>query len=792
MSSAVLDDLDAAFDDDDEDDYETDGNTSVDTSTGYGAAALAYRDRGWRSVLPLPRGKKFPPPTGYTGDGATVPSYPDVHAWTEDHPTSNVALVLPDGVIGIDVDAYVGKHGAVTVAAAEVEWGALPPTVRSTARDDGVSGIRMFCVPPGRRLQGQLAMDGRSDVEIVQRHHRYVVAYPSVHPTGAMYRWLDADGNEVGIPRVDDLPMLPDRWVNELTAASVTVAAGVTVDVAEALRAVPGGVMDQVVAARLDRAMADLRSGAGSRHDTTTRHAMAMLRFAEQGHPGVRNALTALSSAFVDAVTADGSRSEASALAEFGRMLTNERGHALIAASPTLNFDELAEVAEVVGGGATPPTGPPTPPRGTAGLPDPFWDTRESLSWVRDTAYRRMVAPAAVLGAVVVRATCAVPYTVHIPPLIGGKASLNSFVAMVGPSGAGKGAACAVAEELVPLGPLIGAVELGSGEGMAHQFCRPAKAHERDDDETDARGMHWKTRSVLFNASEVDTLTALGARNASTLDSKIRSAWSGEELGFAYAATDKALTTGAHTYRLGLIVGVQPERAGALLDSAAGGTPQRFMWMAVTDPLIHRDRYDPTPIEPLALPADWPDGPWAMPVPDVAADMVLDAHVARQRGDGDALDGHALLCRLKVMVGLCVIDGRMVPTDEDWRLAGMVMGHSDAVRASVVETLKAADREAAAEKGERSGVEREAAARTEYDVKLDRVCGVILRAVGRLTEAGKPATEGSINRLIAGRDRSMKADALEALILHGALVRDASTSTFSLAEAAGLHQRTTT
>ena len=124
------------------------------------------------------------------------------------------------------------------------------------------------------------------------------------------------------------------------------------------------------------------------------------------------------------------------------------------------------------------------------------------------------------------------------------------------------------------------------------------------------------------------------------------------------------------------------------------------------------------------------------------------------------------------------------PTDEDWRLAGVVMGHSDAVRASVVETLKAADREAAAEKGERSGVEREAAARTEYDVKLDRVCGVILRAVGRLTEAGKPATEGSINRLIAGRDRSMKADALEALILHGALVRDASTSTFSLAEAA--------
>ncbi|WFN93871.1 bifunctional DNA primase/polymerase [Gordonia sihwensis] len=787
MSSVALDDLDAAFDDDDEDDYGTDRSASVvDTSTGYGAAAPAYWEKDWRSVLPLPRGKKFPPPTGYTGDGAAVPSYPDVQAWSEDHPQGNLALVMPDGVIGIDVDAYVGKHGAATLAAAEAAWGPLPPTVRSTSRDDAVSGIRLLRVSLGKRLQGQLSMGGRSDVEIVQRHHRYVVAHPSIHPTtGTMYRWLDDDGNDVGIPRVDDLPMLPDRWVQELTAASVPSTAGVTVDVAAILQSMTDGDMDQVVAARLDQAMTDLRSGSGSRHETATRHVMALLRFAEQGRPGVRSALRALGSVFVHAVTVDGSRSEDDAVAEFGRMVTNRGGHALIAASPTLDFDELAEAAEVAGGGVTPPTGPPSPPPPPAGgLDDAFWDSRPSLARIRDAAYGRMVAPAAVLGAVLARAICAVPYTVHLPPLVGGRASLNPFVAMVGESGTGKGASSATADDLVPLGPLIPSVELGSGEGLAHQFCRPAKESEMNYDEVDARGMYWKRRSVLFNASEVDSMAALGTRNAATLDSKIRSAWSGEELGFAYAATDKALTTGSHTYRLGLIVGVQPERAGALLDNAAGGTPQRFVWVSVTDPRISRDRFNPAPIGPLKLPTDWPDEPYAMPVPDVAIDMVLDAHVARQRGDGDALDGHALLCRLKVMAALCVIDGRMEPTDEDWELSGVVMAHSDAVRASVVETLKTADREAAAEKGERSGVEREAAARSEYDTRLDRVCGVILRAVGRLAEAGKPATEGSINRLIAGRDRSMKTDALEALILHGALVRDASTGTFSLAEGA--------
>ncbi|WOC12405.1 bifunctional DNA primase/polymerase [Gordonia sp. MP11Mi] len=781
-------DLDAAFDDDDDEiDYDDDTSepASFDTSTGYGAAAPAYWKSGWRSILPLPRGRKFPPPSGYTGDGAAVPSYADITAWGEDHPTGNVALGMPDDVICVDVDDYPGKRGGETLDKAESAWGALPPTVRSTSRDDGVSGILYFRVSPGRRWKSQLDVGGTSDVEIIQRSHRYSVVWPSIHPNGGQYRWLDDDGNEVGIPRVEDLPMLPDRWVKELTAASVPSTAGVSVDVAETLRSVPDGDMDQVVAVRLDQAMTDLRGG-GSRHDTAMRHVLALLRFAEQGHPGVRSALTALCEVFVEAVTVDGSRSRASAVSEFKRMLTNERGHALIAASPTLNFDELVEVAGIVAADGAPPTGPPNSPVsvGSGFDDDAFWASRASLSHIRDSAYRRMVAPWGVFGAVNIRALATVPHTVTLPPMVGGRGSLNEFVASVGDSGAGKGAAHAVATELVPLGPEIGQVEVGSGEGLAHQFVRAATAGERQREEADEHGMIWRRRSVLFSATEVDNLSALGQRTSATLHGKLRSAWSGEEIGFAYAAADKALTSGSHSYRLGLNVGVQPERAGALLDDAAGGTPQRFVWVSVTDPRISRDRYDPTPIEPLELPTDWPEEPWTMRVPAVAVDAVLDAHVARQRGEGDALDGHALFARLKVMAALAVIDGRMEPTEEDWDLAGVVMAHSDATRSAVVERLKTADREAAAEKGERSGIEREAAVRSEYDAKLNRVCGVILRAVGRLTEAGKPATEGSINRLIAGRDRAMKPDALEALILHGDLIRNKASGTFSLPEGA--------
>ncbi|OBC01723.1 bifunctional DNA primase/polymerase [Gordonia sp. 852002-50395_SCH5434458] len=795
-------DLDAAFDDDEhavndddntvDDSFDSDGDDDggVDTSTGYGAAALQYRDAGWDSVLPLPRGCKYPPPRGYTGDGATVPSHADVYAWTEDYADANLALRMPDGVIGIDVDAYGTKRGGDTLAAAESAWGPLPPTVRSTSRPDDASGIQLFVVPLCKRLVGQLTIDGKSDVEIVQAHHRYCVAYPSIHPSGARYRWFDADSAEVDIPCVGDLPMLPDRWIAELTAAPVASVAGVEVDVAAVLHALPDGEPDHVVAKRLNEALADLRSRSGSRHDATLRHVLALMRFGVDGHSGVRSALLALHEAFVAAVVGDG-RSESSASGEFRRMVTNERGHQLLAATPTVDFDELVDLvdAEVpvpaVAAPASPPPPPPSSPTAMAAMPDDddFWGSRASLRHIRDAALGRMAAPWGVLGSVTTRAACTIPWTVTLPPLIGGPGSLNSFTAMVGASGGGKGACEAVARELVPHNSTVGAVEVGSGEGLAHQYVRRATPGDREDGVADANDMVWVRRSVLFSVAEVDTLAALGTRNGATLMGKLRNGWSGEELGFGYATKEKALLVGSHGYRMGLTVGVQPQRAEALLGDAAGGTPQRFVWVRVTDPRIRRDRASDAPIWPLALPDAWPLDPWTMPVPAVARDTVLDAHVARQRGEGDALDGHALFARLKVMAALAVIDGRIEPNEEDWELAGIVMAHSDRVRQEVADELAAASRTEAIERGQLVGIERDAAQGSAYAEKLDRVCGVILRGVKRLSDKGRPATEGNIGRLIAGRDRDIKSDALEALVLRRALIHDGRSGVFSLPDA---------
>ncbi len=107
--------------------------------------------------------------------------------WAELYPDGNIALRLPDGVVGIDVDHYGDKTGGDTIAEHENRWGRLPAAPLTTSRADGLSGIRLYRVPPGTRLVGELP-----DVEIIQPHHRYAIVSPSVHPEGRAYRWLDA------------------------------------------------------------------------------------------------------------------------------------------------------------------------------------------------------------------------------------------------------------------------------------------------------------------------------------------------------------------------------------------------------------------------------------------------------------------------------------------------------------------------------------------------------------------------------------------------------------------------
>ena len=187
----------------------------------YASAAHSYSAAGW-ATLPLPPGKKYPPPGGYTGYAGRPPSLVEIERWAADPTTAggNIALRLPGDVVALDIDDHDGDHaGPDTLASLETERGALPATWVSTARGDddgpGATGHRFYRVPMGTRLR----TGAGAGVDIIQRHHRYAVVAPSVHPEGTAYRWYEPGGEPSDrLPRIDELPELPWAWVEALAA----------------------------------------------------------------------------------------------------------------------------------------------------------------------------------------------------------------------------------------------------------------------------------------------------------------------------------------------------------------------------------------------------------------------------------------------------------------------------------------------------------------------------------------------------------------------------------------------
>jgi hypothetical protein len=397
-----------------------------------------------------------------------------------------------------------------------------------------------------------------------------------------------------------------------------------------------------------------------------------------------------------------------------------------------------------------------------------FWKTRPSLEYLRDFARARRVSPWAMLGVTLARVVCATKPFVQLPAIIGSWASLNMLIGLVGPSGGGKDTATKAARDALDVGHAFLTAPLGSGEGLSHMFMKETKS-----------GPEQYNDAALVTVGEIDTMTALKNRQASTVMAQIRQAAMGEQLGFFYVDTAKRMMVPEHSYRLCLIAGIQPLRAASLLDDADGGTPQRFVWLPVTDP----DAPDIAP--PLPTPMVWESPPWnqimgessggrdrvVLDVCNTARDTIIAAHLARTRGqDGEALNGHALLTRLKVSASLALLQGRAVVTDEDWDLAGTVMTVSDRTRGGVVDVLRGE-----AGKNNKAQAEAEASRTIVVQERLhEAAVARVARSVKRvLARAGSSAiARAKVRQGISNRDRQHFDSALAALVLAGDVVEE--------------------
>lgn len=420
----------------------------------------------------------------------------------------------------------------------------------------------------------------------------------------------------------------------------------------------------------------------------------------------------------------------------------------------------LAESDEAIGErrrrtGTPPPHVDPDTGEARTNLPDEFWTSRLELAHIRQAAHSRMISADAVLGAVLARIAMLTPPGVRLPAIIGSSGTLDLIVGIVAPPGVGKSSSMATARELVPTDrrDVIDGAPLGSGEGIAEAYLGPAETVE-DDDGTKRRVRRQAFTAMLAYLDEGQALAELAGRRGSTLLTTLRTAWSGGRLGQANASADTHRVVHEGRYRFALVIAWQPAHAAAILDDAAGGTPQRFLWLPGIDPTVP-DTAPPWPGRLAWAPAPTITGESQIEVPSAVAAEITAAQLPKVRGTNGSDSAHDGLARLKVAALLAALDGHpLAIVDDDWRLAAMITATSARVQTAIVDVART-DAHTREQIATERAVRREGAI---VDSAEARSLANAARAVARYTHShgkGEAVTRTRLRHAIAGRDRNL-------------------------------------
>lgn len=346
-----------------------------------------YRNRKWTHLIPLPYGKQDPPPTGFSGKTGRKPDANQYKEWIKNSRRgaqvqlgliegpkisgpSNIAIVHGFDTISIDVDEYdyidkklnVKKHkyGGRSLKKLEAELGALPTTWISSARgapDQTASGQRFFRLHPDHATNKLRYNDKPADaIEIVRGGHRYSVVWPSMNGRlGEQYVWwkkVKRDGVDFWRvqstpPAKEELPFLPDKWVEFLTSDFTPyeevkkTAAGVysrsdmvnwiderakngsweTDDNGKLVGGEFEPEMCKTMSNALDNAMDELTSGSGGAHDVMARKLWHVMQLAYEGHSGLKVFLQTFHESFTEEVQGRRDGGQREAIEEWDRAL---------------------------------------------------------------------------------------------------------------------------------------------------------------------------------------------------------------------------------------------------------------------------------------------------------------------------------------------------------------------------------------------------------------------------------------------------------------------------------------
>jgi hypothetical protein len=181
-------------------------NDSTTKTMAAAQAAESYLARGW-SVLPLKPRDKRPFIRWETLQNAR-PSRSDLKTWFRMWPDANIGIVTGEisNLIVLDIDP---KHGGdVALEHLERRFGSLPATVEVRT---GGGGRHLYFAHPGGFLRNRVGLAQGIDI---RGDGGYIVAPPSIHPSGRPYKWVSDHSP-------DDVSLAPlPRWLFASSASA--------------------------------------------------------------------------------------------------------------------------------------------------------------------------------------------------------------------------------------------------------------------------------------------------------------------------------------------------------------------------------------------------------------------------------------------------------------------------------------------------------------------------------------------------------------------------------------------
>jgi hypothetical protein len=210
------------------------------------AEALSYAAQGQRVIPVEPAGKR---PLTRRGIKDAARDQRIIRSWWRRWPTANIGMRVGEGMLVVDVDP---RHDGVRgLQRLQREHGPLPMT--RTARTGGGGAHYWYRYDTARTIPSRCGL--LSGLDLLADGGRYVIVPPSMHASGAQYRWV-----------LDCEPRPAPEWLLDLLEREAlrAVAApgprtGVTLaSVAEALARCPR------IRARFDRCGEGLRDASPS------------------------------------------------------------------------------------------------------------------------------------------------------------------------------------------------------------------------------------------------------------------------------------------------------------------------------------------------------------------------------------------------------------------------------------------------------------------------------------------------------------------------------------------------